>query len=95
MYIPFFRLLNFVNIMPYTLERGKDMLLPSLLYCLNSYFSLSALQGMNIPMYGTLKRCVPLLTLYLGYCLLKKQRPGRGIEISVVLITLGAVIASK
>lgn len=84
---------NIVKLLPYTFDRGKDMFVPSLLYALHGYFSLTALEGMNLPMYGAVKRWVPMLTMWMSFVVLRKQRPSREIVISVALISLGAFLA--
>ena len=56
--------------------------------------ALFALNGMNLPMYSALRRCVPLLSAVLSYLALSKK-PTVLVQVSVVFITFGAVIAGK
>jgi solute carrier family 35 protein len=88
-------LLKKIELPKYTFERGLDFLFPSLCYALNSVLGLHALGGMNIPMYGVLKRCTPLVSLILAYVMLKKGLPSRLVVLSIVLMTTGCIIAGK
>ncbi|UYV69753.1 SLC35D3 [Cordylochernes scorpioides] len=72
---------------------GWTFLWPTLLYAVNAVTSLSALSGMTLPMYTAIKRCAPLATLALGVLVLRKPMPSIKIIASVVLITLGCVLA--
>lgn len=50
---------------------------------------------MNIPMYGALKRCTPLVNLVLAVVYLKKPLPSPLLLTSVFVITFGCVIAGE
>lgn len=86
---------NVITLVTFTFERGKEFFLPSFFYAVNSVLGLSALSGMNIPMYGMLKRMGPLVTLILGIVILGKGRPQGLIFVSVGMITCGCVIAGN
>lgn len=86
--------LNLIHLPRYTLQRGKMFFLPALFYGINSILGLSALGHMNVAMYGVLKRCVPLATMFLSVLILKKGYPSKLTMTSVILITCGCVIAS-
>ena len=49
---------------------------------------------MNIPMYGAVKRCTPLVSLALSVAFLRKRLPSVTVTASIVCITVGCVIAS-
>ncbi|XP_014677618.1 PREDICTED: solute carrier family 35 member D3-like [Priapulus caudatus] len=87
------RLTNKVNIPAYSLARGRYFLLPSICYAFHATLSLVALSGMNIPMYGLLKRCTPLVNLALSVFMLKKGAPPATVVVAVMLITGGCVVA--
>ena len=55
--------------------------------------ALFALNGMNIPMYNAMRRCVPIANLLLGVLFLR-IRPTRGITLSVLTITAGTLVAA-
>ncbi|KAK7082574.1 Meckelin [Halocaridina rubra] len=76
-----------------TLSSVKMFALPAFCYSLHATLALVALEGMNIPMYGALKRCTPLVNLILAVKYLKKPRPSTILMTSVFIITLGCVIA--
>jgi solute carrier family 35 protein len=61
----------------YTFRSGLAFLPASLCFGLHATLSLSALHGMNIPMYGAIKRCTPLVSLVLSVVILRKQHPSR------------------
>merc|ERR1712223_601344 len=48
----------------------------------------------NIPMYGSIKRCTPLVSLILSVVVLRKSIPSKKIVLSILLITFGCLIAS-
>ena len=56
--------------------------------------ALFALNGMNIPMYNAMRRCVPIANLLLGVIFLR-TRPSKGITISVLTITSGTFVAGN
>ena len=78
----------------FSLQDGIEFLPASLTFALHSTLSLIALHGMNIPMYGAIKRCCPLVSLILSVTLLKKPRPSALLSSSIGIITLGAVLAA-
>lgn len=84
---------NLINLPKYTIERGKSFALPAFFYGVNSVLGLGALSHMNVAMYGVLKRCVPLVTMFLSVVVLKKSRPTWRTTPSVVLLTMGCVVA--
>lgn len=86
-------LLGKVNLPAYTKENARLCLFPSLFYVLNSTFALSALSGMNIPMYNVLKRTGPLFYIFLAVCILKKGWPSASTIGAVVLTTSGCIVA--
>ncbi|ESN92315.1 hypothetical protein HELRODRAFT_122800, partial [Helobdella robusta] len=77
----------------FTFERAWTFLLPSIFYAANSVLSLSALYGMNIPMYGVIKRCAPVVILILGVAILNKPLPQVSVCLSVGMITGGCIVA--
>ena len=87
-----FRMAGYLNLQPYSLRDGKDFLPASLLFALHATLSLFALHGMNIPMYGAIKRCTPLVSLILSVVVLRKAVPSKQIVISILLITFGCLI---
>jgi len=87
------RLSGRTSLVPFSLSRGWMFLVPSMLYAANCVFSLSALGGMNIPMYALIKRCTPMAILGLGVIVLRKPLPSMSICLSVGMMTLGCIIA--
>ncbi|XP_062598606.1 uncharacterized protein LOC134260038 [Saccostrea cucullata] len=84
---------NLIDMPRYTLQRGKSFALPAFFYGVNSVLGLSALSHMNVAMYGVLKRCVPLVTMFLSVAVLRKPVPSKTTILSVILLTMGCVIA--
>lgn len=82
-----------VSLPPLTVASVKVFLLPSLCYSMHATLSLIALEGMNIPMYGALKRCTPLVNLVLSVVYLKKPVPSPLLITSVFTITFGCLVA--
>lgn len=87
--------LEVIELDKFTLAAGKEFFLPSLCYAINSVMSLAALSDMNIPIYGAIKRCTPILILILSKVILKKGWPSTRIMLSVLMITGGCLLASK
>ena len=78
----------------FSLKEGLDFLPCSGCFATHSSLSLIALHGMNIPMYGAIKRCTPLVNLVLSVVILKKAMPSALLIASIALITAGAFVAS-
>lgn len=55
------------------------------------YHKLSA--GMNIPMYGAVKRCTPLVNLILAVVILRRPFPSVMLITSILIITAGCFVA--
>ncbi|KAK3879302.1 hypothetical protein Pcinc_016131 [Petrolisthes cinctipes] len=72
----------------------KMFALPALFYSLHAILALAALEGLNIPMYGAVKRCTPLVNLILAAVYLKKTPPSPLVIISVLTITFGCLTAA-
>jgi len=87
------RLTGQTSLVRFSLSRGILFLVPSIFYAANCVFSLSALGGMNIPMYGLIKRCIPLAILLLGVCILSKPLPSFRVCFAVAMITCGCIVA--
>ena len=77
-----------------SLKESLDFMPCSGCFATHSSLSLIALHGMNIPMYGAIKRCTPLVNLVLSVVILKKARPSALLISSIALITAGAFVAS-
>merc|ERR1712142_764346 len=93
-FLDLFRVLKVIKLPAYSLKDGVDFLPCSLSFALHSTLSLIALHGMNIPMYGAIKRCTPLINLILSVLVLKKPFPSALLSSSVGLITVGVFVAS-
>lgn len=91
--LEFLRLTNQITLPKFTLARGRSFLVPSIFYGIHSVLSLTALSGMNIPMYGVIKRCSPVIILLLGTIVLRKGLASVQTCVSVCLITFGCLLA--
>merc|ERR1719192_588290 len=87
------RLLKISKLNTYSLKDGVEFLPASLSFSLHSTLSLMALHGMNIPMYGAIKRCTPLVNLILSVMILNKPLPSPLLTFSIALITVGVLVA--
>ena len=76
-----------------SLKESLDFLPCSGCFATHSSLSLIALHGMNIPMYGAIKRCTPLVNLVLSVVVLRRPSPSPLLTFSVGLITLGVFVA--
>lgn len=84
-----------IDVRDATLDTSWNCVVPSLFYAFHAVFALTALSDLNIPMYNVIKRCVPLVNIFLAACLLKEGRPSWRIISSVVVITSGCIIAGE
>lgn len=82
-----------VNVPAYTWRSARSFLAPSMGYAFHATLSLMALQGMNIPMYGAVKRCTPLVNLILAVVILRRPFPSLTLIVSVLTITVGCFVA--
>jgi len=87
------RTLKLSPLSAYSLKDGVEFLPCSLSFATHSTLSLIALHGMNIPMYGAIKRCTPLVNLVLSVMVLRKPFPSVLLTFSIGLITVGVLIA--
>ena len=85
--------LGYIDLPTYSFERAKDFALASMFYGMNSVLALSALNRMNIALYGVMKRCVPVVTMILSVVILRKGWPSKMTISSVLLLTIGCIIA--
>ena len=88
------RTLKLTTLPTYSLREGVEFLPCSLSFATHSTLSLIALHGMNIPMYGAIKRCTPLVNLILSVVVLRRPSPSPLLTFSVGLITLGVMVAT-
>uniref|UniRef100_A0AAF5DK70 Sugar phosphate transporter domain-containing protein n=1 Tax=Strongyloides stercoralis TaxID=6248 RepID=A0AAF5DK70_STRER len=54
---------NIINLQPYTLERGKELMIPSILYSLSTYFTLISLDGVSLHMFPLMTKLAPLAAI--------------------------------
>jgi len=93
-FIDILRTLKMIKINAYSLKDGVEFLACSISFATHSTLSLIALHGMNIPMYGAIKRCTPLVNLILSVMVLRKPFPSALLTFSIGLITVGVLVAS-
>merc|ERR1719188_2983167 len=93
-FLDLLRTMRLIKLSSYSLKDGVEFLPCSLSFATHSMLSLMALHGMNIPMYGAIKRCTPLVSLILSVVVLRKSVPSKAIVISILLITFGCLVAS-
>ena len=89
------RAARYVTLPRYTAARAGAFLAPSVFYGVHSVVSLTALSGMNLPMYGVIKRCNPAVILMLGCLLLRRPPPGSATIVAVLMITAGCLVAGE
>lgn len=77
-----------------TMPAVRMFALPAFCYSMHATLSLVALEGMNIPMYGAIKRCTPLFNLILSVVYLKKPMPSPRLITSIIIITFGCSVAA-
>lgn len=82
-----------IHLPAYTWRAACMFIAPSLGYAFHATLSLMALQGMNIPMYGAVKRCTPLVNLILAVVILRRPMPSVMLISSILIITTGCFVA--
>ncbi|XP_036405072.1 solute carrier family 35 member D3 [Megalops cyprinoides] len=87
------RRLGKIDIPPYNLNLAKVFASVCILSTLQSTLTLWSLRGLSLPMYVVFKRCLPLVTLGIGVCLLKNGVPSFGVTAAVLITTIGAALA--
>lgn len=91
--IDFLKHFGYSKAVDYSWEHGRSCLILSFFFAINTVIALFALNGMNIPMYNAMRRCVPIANLLLGVIFLR-TRPSNGITMSVLTITSGTFVAA-
>eukprot|EP01114_Cavostelium_apophysatum_P012999 TRINITY_DN305_c0_g1_i4.p1 TRINITY_DN305_c0_g1~~TRINITY_DN305_c0_g1_i4.p1 ORF type:complete len:326 (+),score=41.29 TRINITY_DN305_c0_g1_i4:153-1130(+) len=91
-FLEFLKFMNFISFPTPEMSKCRSLLPVSLLYSLNVGVALTALENLNIPMYGVLKRLTILVVLVGERFLINKSSSGR-VKISVGIIVCGAIVA--
>merc|ERR1719270_1786068 len=92
-FLDLLRTMRLIKLSSYSLKDGVEFLPCSLSFATHSTLSLMALHGMNIPMYGAIKRCTPLVNLILSVMVLRRPFPSTLLTFSIGLITIGVLVA--
>ncbi|XP_059369463.1 solute carrier family 35 member D3-like [Carassius carassius] len=87
------RRLGKIDIPPFSLQLVKVFASVCILATLQSTLTLWSLRGLSLPMYVVFKRCLPLVTLAIGVCVLKNGIPSAGVITAVLITTGGAALA--
>ncbi|XP_076010994.1 solute carrier family 35 member D3 [Genypterus blacodes] len=87
------RRLGLVNIPPFSKQLSKEFAPVCILSTLQSTLTLWSLRGLSLPIYVVFKRCMPLVTLGIGACVLRNGIPSVGVMVAVIITTLGAALA--
>ncbi|XP_016379275.1 solute carrier family 35 member D3-like [Sinocyclocheilus rhinocerous] len=87
------RRLGKIDIPPFSLQLVKVFASVCILSTLQSTLTLWSLRGLSLPMYVVFKRCLPLVTLGIGVCVLKNGIPSAGVITAVLITTGGAALA--
>ncbi|KAK7133816.1 hypothetical protein R3I94_015619 [Phoxinus phoxinus] len=87
------RRLGKIDIPPFSLQLVKVFASVCILSTLQSTLTLWSLKGLSLPMYVVFKRCLPLVTLGIGVCVLKNGFPSPGVITAVLITTGGAALA--
>ncbi|XP_067274775.1 solute carrier family 35 member D3 [Pseudorasbora parva] len=87
------RRLGKIDIPPFSLQLVKVFASVCILSTLQSTLTLWSLRGLSLPMYVVFKRCLPLVTLGIGVCVLKNGFPSPGVIVAVLVTTGGAALA--
>ncbi len=88
----FFKYIKLMQFEDFNLHDARRLAIVSFLYALNVGISLSALSKLNIPMHSALKRLTILVTL-VGERHILHIIPSTSIQVSVVVIVIGALVA--
>lgn len=80
---------------PFSFSLGRTFAGATLLSTLQSSLTLWSLRGLSLPMYVVFKRCLPLVTLFIGVLVLKNGVPSLGVSVAVLITTCGAALAGE
>lgn len=89
------RRLGKIDIPPFSFQLVKVFASVCILSTLQSTLTLWSLRGLSLPMYVVFKRCLPLVTLGIGVCVLKNGYPSAGVITAVLITTGGAALAGR
>lgn len=84
-----------VNIPPPSVRLVRVFAGVCALSTLQSTLTLWSLRGLSLPMYVVFKRCLPLVTLAIGVCVLRNGAPSVGVILAVLITTGGAALAGN
>ncbi|GMS95914.1 hypothetical protein PENTCL1PPCAC_18089, partial [Pristionchus entomophagus] len=71
--IELLRVFGVLKLAPYTFDKGRHLFLPSILMSISSWLSVSAYEGIGLPLFDPIKRFTPLLILGVATFIYRKQ----------------------
>ncbi|KAF8372604.1 bus-12, partial [Pristionchus pacificus] len=92
--IELLRVFGVLKLAPYTFDKGRHLFLSSILMSISSWLSVSAYEGIGLPLFDPVKRLTPLLVLGVStFIYRKQQRLDRNALIALVGISFLSSIA--
>ncbi|XP_063775796.1 solute carrier family 35 member D3 [Pseudophryne corroboree] len=82
-----------ISVPPYGFQLARTFAGVTILSTLQSSLTLWSLRGLSLPMYVVFKRCLPLVTLFIGVLVLRNGMPSVGVIVAVFITTCGAALA--
>uniref|UniRef100_A0A8D0H5Z9 Solute carrier family 35 member D3 n=1 Tax=Sphenodon punctatus TaxID=8508 RepID=A0A8D0H5Z9_SPHPU len=87
------RRLGLIELPPFGLSLARVFVGVTVLSTLQSSLTLWSLRGLSLPMYVVFKRCLPLVTMFIGVLVLRNGLPSPGVLVAVTVTTCGAALA--
>ncbi|GMT24747.1 hypothetical protein PFISCL1PPCAC_16044, partial [Pristionchus fissidentatus] len=88
------RVFGVLKLAPYTFDKGRHLFLPSILMSISAWLSISAYEGIGLPLFDPIKRLTPLLVLGVAtFVYRKQQRLDRETLLAVIGVSLLSSIA--
>ncbi|XP_075056775.1 solute carrier family 35 member D3 [Mixophyes fleayi] len=82
-----------ISVPPFGFNLARMFAGVTILSTLQSSLTLWSLRGLSLPMYVVFKRCLPLVTLFIGVLVLRNGMPSIGVLVAVFITTCGAALA--
>ncbi|CAI4229556.1 unnamed protein product [Auanema sp. JU1783] len=82
------RIINVLKISPYSFDRGRHVMLPSMLLCFSQWITVCSFEGIGLPVFDSMKRLTAPLIIIVSIFIHKQSRYDKHQVAAVVALSL-------
>ncbi|VDM55969.1 unnamed protein product [Angiostrongylus costaricensis] len=90
--IELLRVIGVLKLSPYSFDKGRHFFLPSILFCIAQWLTLSAFEGIGMPAFDSVKRVTPVIILCASSAISRQSRLNNAQLIGVIGVSLGSLL---